>query len=268
MGAREHLRPLLTDAGVVLVPIDRATMALVWGEHGYPADDVYRDYHRHTIHHHQPWANDGGAYDHERAVALAGEHARDFVARTIERLRLAIGSQAGSPLPGGGLVVCALDTELLGHWWYEGVHWLAAVVEECSRQGLALVRLDEAAALGDPAPVDDSEWEPSTWGRDGDLSTWSGPQVAEMAFAQRAGELRLLAAPERAGQAALRELLALQASDWPFMVSRGLAVPYARERFARHRSALANALARGAGAPVEDLRNLARWARADALWQP
>jgi 1,4-alpha-glucan branching enzyme len=268
MGAREHLRPLLTDAGVVLVPIDRATMALVWGEHGYPADDVYRDYHRHTIHHHQPWANDGGAYDHERAVALAGEHARDFVARTIERLRLAIGSQAGSPLPGDGLVVCALDTELLGHWWYEGVHWLAAVVEECSRQGLALVRLDEAAALGDPAPVDDSEWEPSTWGRDGDLSTWSGPQVAEMAFAQRAGELRVLAARERASQAALRELLALQASDWPFMVSRDLAVPYARERFARHRSALANALAQGAGAPVEDLRNLARWARADALWQP
>ena len=27
----------------------------------------------------------------------------------------------------GGVCVCALDTELLGHWWYEGVEWLAAV---------------------------------------------------------------------------------------------------------------------------------------------
>ena len=40
--------------------------------------------------------------------------------------------------------MCALDTELLGHWWYEGIAWLRAVVEECARQGLELVRLDDA----------------------------------------------------------------------------------------------------------------------------
>lgn len=240
LGAPEHLHPLVTDSGVVLVPVDRLTMELVWGKDGYPSDGVYRDYHRHTIHHHQPWANDGGAYDHERAVALAREHARDFVARTIERLA------------GGGLVVCALDTELLGHWWYEGVHWLEAVVEECARQGLALVRLDEATAMHDPLQVDDSEWEASSWGKDGDLSTWSGPQVADMAFEQRAQELHMLKILELANaeqrrapaaQEMLRQLLALQASDWPFMISCALAVPYARERFEGHRQALRLALA-------------------------
>lgn len=245
LGAREHLRPLVGEAGVVLVPIDRATMAHVWSDDGYPADGVYRDYHRHTIHHHQPWANDGNAYNHEHAVDRAREHAHDFVARTIERVA------------DGGLAVCALDTELLGHWWYEGVHWLAAVVEECSRQGLALVRLDEAAAMQDPLPVDDLDWEPSTWGKDGDLSTWSGPLVADMAFEQRAAELRLLAMREQAAPIALRELLALQASDWPFMVSRELAVPYARERFAGHRDALRRLLAEGADASVQQLGNLA-----------
>lgn len=319
LGAREHLRPLVTEAGVVLVPVDRVTMDLVWSDGGYPAHGAYRDYHRHTIHHHQPWGNDGGSYDHERAVALAREHARDFVERTIERLRgaqeqaasLARGD-AGTP-PSGGLVVCALDTELLGHWWYEGVHWLAAVVEECSRQGLALVRLDEAAALRDPLETDDSTWEASTWGTGGDLRTWSGPQVANMAFEQRAAELGVLAAlgrrqegggrqegegrqggrerekegqepgtPARAAmpapadeagrctpaaRAMLRQLLALQASDWPFMVSRGLAVPYARERFAGHREAMGRSLEGGADParrgqgcvqPVaEGLRNLA-----------
>jgi 1,4-alpha-glucan branching enzyme len=260
LGAREHLCPLVGESGVVLVPIDRATIAHVWSDNGYPAHGSFRDYHRHTIHHHKPWANDGSPYDHELALGLAREHARDFVARTIERLRSAGDSASASggstgALPGGGLVVCALDTELLGHWWYEGVEWLRAVVQECSKQGLALVRLDEAQAMRDPTPVDNAEWEPSTWGKGGDLSTWSAPAVAEMAFATRTAELQTLAAGPRAGSAAVRELLALQASDWPFMVSGGLAVPYARERFASHLEALRQALADGSGA--NGLRNLA-----------
>jgi 1,4-alpha-glucan branching enzyme len=215
---------------------------------------------------------------------LAGEHARDFVARTIERLRRAddgtpgdgarqAGGGSSGALPGGGLVVCALDTELLGHWWYEGVHWLAAVIEECSRQGLALVRLDEAAGLADPAAVDNEHWQPSSWGTNGDLRTWSGPAVADMAFEARAGELRTLAALEQQRgapangshrertqgpyAAALRELLALQASDWPFMISRGLAAPYAHERFNAHRDALHGTLCRSGKSSTGELRNLA-----------
>jgi 1,4-alpha-glucan branching enzyme len=282
LGAREHLRPLLVEAGIVLVPIDRATIARVWSPGGYPAHGAYRDYHNHTIHHHQPWANDGGPYDHERAAATAREHAADFVAATIERLRRAAeggtgsssraGTRAraadGDSLPGGGLVVCALDTELLGHWWYEGVQWLRAVVEECSRQGLELVRLDEAAALRDPEPVDDCDWAESTWGEGGDLSTWSGPAVADIAFQTRAAELRVLAAGHDIEASALRELLALQASDWAFMVSRELAVPYARERFEGHCERLAGALAAGPGASEEALRNIARRADPAVLLAP
>jgi 1,4-alpha-glucan branching enzyme len=253
LGAREHLRPLRCDSGVVLFPIDRATIALVWSDTGYPADGAYRDYHRHTEHHHNPWRNDGGAYDHELALARAREHAADFVARTRERLR-----RDGDGLPGGGLAVCALDTELLGHWWYEGLHWLAAVVQECSRQGLDLVRLDDALDRFEPAPLRDAqEWEACSWGAHGDLSTWSGPAVAEMAFATRAAELEVVAVGARAGAAAARELLALQASDWSFMISRDLAVPYARERFDGHRAALMRALAEGPGASDDGLRNLA-----------
>ncbi len=235
-GAREHLRPLHGDAGVTLVPIDRATIDLVWHERGYPADAVYRDYHHHTIHHHTPWSNDGAAYDHERALALARLHAADFVARTIARLR-----EHGGGLPGGGLVVCALDTELLGHWWYEGVQWLGAVVEQCDAQGLELVRLDDALARIEPAPAGDwrargapaerlADERASSWGGRGDLSTWSGPRVADVAFALRRAELETIAVRPRAGRTALRELLALQSSDWAFMLSRELAAPYARER--------------------------------------
>ncbi|MGH2855001.1 MAG: 1,4-alpha-glucan branching protein domain-containing protein [Solirubrobacteraceae bacterium] len=305
LGSPANLRPLIGESGVVLAPIDRATIALVWSDAGYPAHSGYRDYHHHTIHHHQPWANDGGAYDHERALALARTHAVDFVARTSERLR-----RDGAGLPGGGLAVCALDTELLGHWWYEGLAWLSAVVEECARQGLPLVRLDDALERHEPAssedalalrgavrappglagrPSDGAEgesagdpsarsggvpletgqaWEPSTWGQGGGLSTWSGPAVAEIAFATRAAELDVLRAGPRAGEAAVRELLALQASDWAFMVSRGLAVPYARERFEGHRVGVERALAAGVDADASALRNLAAYADRAALLAP
>jgi 1,4-alpha-glucan branching enzyme len=55
----------------------------------------------------------------------------------------------------------------------------------------------------------------------------------------------------------VRELLALQASDWAFMISRGLAVPYARERFAGHLDGVRAALAGARDSDRERLRNLA-----------
>ena len=253
LGAREHLQPVLAESGLLLAPVDRQTMALVWSQSGYPASGPYRDYHHHTVHHHNPWNNGGDAYDREAALALAAEHAADFVARTLARLR-----DAGDGLPGGGLVVCALDTELLGHWWYEGIAWLEAVVEESARQGLELVMLDDALAGAEPqALAGQGEWPPSSWGEGGDLSTWSGPGVAEIAFAARAAELEVLRAGPDAGRAAIRAMLALQASDWAFMVTRGTAVPYARERERGHREMVARALGSEAAEIEAELRNLA-----------
>jgi len=138
-GRPAQLTPVATDDGPLLVPIDRATIELVWSERGYPSHPVYRDYHAFTVHHHRVWRNDGGTYDHAAALAQARADAADFVARAIARLDE--GSRAlGRP----AIAVCALDTELLGHWWYEGIAWLCAVLEEAERQGLALASLDDA----------------------------------------------------------------------------------------------------------------------------
>jgi 1,4-alpha-glucan branching enzyme len=243
LGDPRHLHPLATDEGPVLWPIDRATMALVWSDHGYPAGDAYRDYHRLTTHHHRAWSNDGDAYDNDRARALAAEHARDFVSRVA--LRVAE----------GGVCVCPLDTELLGHWWYEGVQWLEAVVEEAARQGLALVSLDEALARHEPTPAP-RELGVTSWGDGGDLRTWSGPAVADLAWQARSAELRALTRHEQAGERALRELLALQSSDWAFLATRKLAGEYPRERARAHLAAFEQALQPGAQQQSE-LRSLA-----------
>ncbi|MDX6668613.1 MAG: 1,4-alpha-glucan branching enzyme [Solirubrobacteraceae bacterium] len=244
--------PLRRADGPVLVPIDRQIVELVWSDRGYPAHGSYRDYHHHTIHHHRPWANDGSPYDRGAARALVREHAREFVGQVRERLGEGGGTGRQPPL-----CVCALDTELLGHWWHEGVAWLEGVIEEAAAQGLALARLDDALARRDPVILEDP-LPVTTWGTPRDLSTWDGPQVAEFAWRARAGELRTMAAGGRAVERAASELLALQASDWAFMVSRGLAGDYPVRRAAEHAAALDAALgAIGSSAPEPTLRNLA-----------
>jgi 1,4-alpha-glucan branching enzyme len=257
-GAPEQLEPVATAAGVMAVPIDWQTVELVWtNESGYPADPRYRDYHRGTVHHMRPWSNGGDSYSREAAAAAAREHARDFVARAIARLD-GYAAERGRP----GLLCCAFDTELLGHWWYEGLGWLREVVAEASAQGLSLSTVSGALERVEPV---ERELAPSTWGTDKDLSTWDSPAVAEIAFAARTAELRTVAAAAGGGagpalERAARELLALQASDWPFQLTRGLSDDYPLRRIEGHRAehdAALEALADSGAVPEPHLRNLA-----------
>jgi 1,4-alpha-glucan branching enzyme len=250
-GPGELSMPVERDGGPTLVPIDREIIDLVWGDRGYPAHGTYRDYHHHTIHHHRPWANDGSPYDREAAWELAREHARTFVGRVKRRL-----GEGRRTRRQPSLCVCALDTELLGHWWHEGVQWLDAVIDEAGAQGVALTHLDAALARREPAILDDP-LPVTSWGTPRDLSTWDGPAVADLAWRARAAELRVAAAGGGAGERALRELLALQSSDWAFMVTRGLAGDYPRERAEGHAAELDRALA-SIGSAEPSLRNLAR----------
>ncbi len=201
----------------------------------------------------RPWNNGGGPYRHEDAVGQAREHARDFVARVGRRLE-------ARP---GGLVTCALDTELLGHWWYEGIHWLRAVIEEAPAQGVELVTLPGAL---ERVPAVERPLEASSWGTPKDLSTWDSPRVAELCVAARRAELRTVAAAaglkadDPALAPAARELMALQASDWSFQVTRELAADYPLERARGHAAAndaALAALAHSATVPEPSLRNLA-----------
>jgi 1,4-alpha-glucan branching enzyme len=242
-GDARHLQPLQTDEGPLLWPVDRAVIGCVWAPDGYPATAGYRDYNGLTPRHHRIWSTGGGAYDHERARALTADHAREFVKTVKERVAA------------GGICVCALDTELLGHWWYEGVHWLAAVLAEADAQGLALTALDEGAVARHPAVAVPAALPPTSWGEGGDLRTWSAPQVADLAWQARAAELRTFLGDEPVPVRARRELLALQSSDWAFLAYRDWSGDYPRQRAAGHLAALERALTDPAVEP--GLRNLA-----------
>jgi 1,4-alpha-glucan branching enzyme len=246
LGSERHLTPLGSADGPVLWPIDRAVIALAWGQGGYPSRPPYRDYHAYTTHRHRVRRIDGGPYDHAAAVRQAQADAAEFVAAVRERV---------GP---GGVCVFAVDTELLGHWWYEGVPWLDAVLDEADRQGLALTTLDAARDhhAPVPAPADPGS---TSWGEGGDLRTWSGPTVAAFAWRARTAELALAATrAARVTDRSLRELLALQSSDWAFLADRELAGDYPEQRAQLHADALARTLSEPAGSEPT-LRGLAPW---------
>jgi 1,4-alpha-glucan branching enzyme len=229
-GDDRHLTPLRSAAGPLLVPIDRALIDLVWGPGGFPSRAPYRDDHRRTARDHRPWANDGAVYEPARALAQARADAAELATRCAERVA------------GGGLCTLAFDTELFGHHWHEGPAFLTAFAQALTDQGVPLVRLDDALEDIAAAPWPDGLDAATSWGQPRTLWTWSGPQVAGIARAQRSAELRVLARGAAVPERAVRELLALQASDWAFLETRRLAGPYALERSEGHRAALAAAL--------------------------
>jgi 1,4-alpha-glucan branching enzyme len=261
IGSLDHLEPVATPSGPVALALDWQTIELVWSFTGYPSDGRYRDYHRRTTHDLHPWNIAGDPYRYDEAQELAQAHAREFVEHCAARLDGYL-SERGRP----GLITCALDTELLGHWWYEGLTFLRAVLAEAERQGVELVRVGDIEV----EPVE-RELSASTWGRPKDMTTWDSPRVADFAWTARAAELRTLreftAAANGNGnghapalERAARELLALQSSDWAFQVTHDIAGDYPSRRVAGHAEALDAALAALAdSAPVPEatVRNLA-----------
>ena len=106
-----------------------------------PRTALYRDYHRHTVHHHNPWANDGSAYEHDaRARARARPRSRFRRAHDRSPARRA-GARA---FRGAGWRFARSTPSCSATGGMRASPGCEAVLEECSRQGLELVRLDDA----------------------------------------------------------------------------------------------------------------------------
>jgi 1,4-alpha-glucan branching enzyme len=252
--ANATLRPVATDAGTVAFPIDWTAVSWLWSLEGYPSDPAHTDFHRESLRGARVWSIGGDIRDPEAGRARAREQGREFLGAAAERLR-AHRDAAGTD----GLVVFAIDTELLGHWWWEGPEWLAAVLEEAEDAGIELLTLAQAVERIEP---ERRVLHRSSWGEHKDLSTWDSPDVGDLAWGARRLELRLLAAiasrsmPEPAAERASRELLALQASDWAFLDKRRQAGDYPFQRVTDHARALLEAI--HSAEPKEPrLRNLA-----------
>jgi 1,4-alpha-glucan branching enzyme len=220
----------------------------VWsGDFGYPGDFLYREFHRKDgVSGMQYWSigtpgtelGSKPPYDPARASDRVGEHARHFVGLVEELLE-----QYHSSTGRYGIISSNYDTELFGHWWFEGVEWLREVLRGLAKS--STVDLTTASAF-----VDEHEPErvialpESSWGAGGNHFTWLNVDTEWMwtpiHAAERRMEALVTAHPDADGvqkdvlNQAARELLLLQSSDWPFLVTTGQAKEYASMRFTDH----------------------------------
>jgi 1,4-alpha-glucan branching enzyme len=250
----DALAPVRAGGGLVAFTLDWEAVELVWGEGGYPSDPAYADFHRASMEGTRLWAIGKDHYDPAAARARAERHAEAFADAVAERLA-AFRGHSDNP----GLVTFAIDTELLGHWWSEGPDWLDAVLRLVPERGIRLVTLPEALERHE---AEERPLRASTWGEGKDLRTWDSPEVADLTWAARRLELRLLRAVGSNGLAAgaaeraARELLALQASDWAFLDRRKQAGDYPYQRSTAHARALLEAI-HSRQPPDPRMRNLA-----------
>ncbi|MDL9935621.1 glycoside hydrolase family 57 protein [Gordonia sp. ABSL1-1] len=268
------------DTEVVAFGRDLTVSYRVWSpKSGYPGHAAYRDFH--TYDHTTGFKSfrvtgrnvPGDAkkpYDPALVDAVIDRHVDDFV-ETVARRLTDESSRIGAP----ALVVAAFDTELFGHWWFEGPIWLERVLRRLPEAGVTVGTLATARAngfVGDPM-----ELPASSWGSGKDWRVWNGPQVehlvtlnAEVTETALDTCEKLLAGGggrNRVADQIVREALMTVSSDWPFMVSKDTAANYAVQRAHTHAHAtreICDAAMRGRDAHAAELA--AGWNRADNLF--
>ncbi|MFL5734846.1 MAG: 1,4-alpha-glucan branching protein domain-containing protein [Chloroflexia bacterium] len=215
---------------------------------GYPGDPDYRDFHRKEAKHgFQYWrVTDNKAdiaykqpYDPYRAGQRTQDHAAHFVGLVEDQLSNFYLSHGGKQ----GFVAAAFDTELFGHWWFEGVNWLKQVLTRlASSESADLCTASEWLERHQPAKA--IALPESSWGHAGTHVTWINPDTNWMWDAVHKAERRMeelvehypvaSAGTKDALNQAAREIVLLESSDWEFLYTTGQARQYAADRFAEH----------------------------------
>ena len=248
-GERTTFQPYFVQSPKVAVyGRNERTGLQVWSAaHGYPGDFAYREFHKKDLASgFQYWRvtdasgdlGSKGFYDPYHAFNRVHPHADHFTDVVNEELN-GYFDKSGKP----GIIVSAYDTELFGHWWFEGVSWLKEVLRRLAKS--EMVELTTAREYLENSPPEEVISLPeSSWGLGGGHYTWSNDETAWMwpliHNAERQMERIVARYPAAEGdmlavvQQAARELLLLESSDWPFLISTGQARDYAGNRFQGH----------------------------------
>ncbi|NJE00078.1 DUF1957 domain-containing protein [Thermococcus sp. LS1] len=248
---KSTLRPYwIKGSNIAIFARNREAGHQVWSAHfGYPGDFWYREFHKKAEESGgQYWRvtgkdvdlGDKEFYDPDKAMERVEEHARDFVS-LIERLLAEHEEKFGEK----GIIVSPYDTELFGHWWFEGVKWLGRVLEliaECEIRTTTLSEFLDSYS-GERHEIELPE---GSWGKNADHSTWWNEETEWTWEYVYSAEDRMVALAtkyygkdrlaDRILEQLARELLILEASDWQFLITTGQAKEYGRRRVLLHAS--------------------------------
>ncbi|MDR2053125.1 MAG: DUF1957 domain-containing protein [Treponema sp.] len=163
-------------------------------------------------------------YDAEKARKLAGVHAREFLNNRLRLLEQTETLMSETPIS-----FCAFEADNFGRFWHEGPAFLEALFREgAGRDGLQFMNPQEYLFKQDIPRIETVMPEFSSWGTNGYAEMWldasndwmyrhvihSLNRMVELAerFPNDSG------LKERALNQAAREILLVQASDWPRML--------------------------------------------------
>ena len=235
---------------VMAVARDPKICEQVWsGVVGYPGDGVYLEFHKKQgakrglrywkvtgrdvdMGQKQPYQPD----DIAGKIFANAQHFCNVVKQRLREYRQQTGRY--------GMVVACFDAELFGHWWFEGPRFLRDVMLALNADpDVDLCTVQEHLDRHPPDKI--ASLPAGSWGEGGDNRVWANDKInwmweieyrCEALFGKLTFTLpwrerkALREILEKAG----RELLLLQASDWPFVVTRQQAVDYGIKRFMQH----------------------------------
>ncbi|MEM3342345.1 MAG: 1,4-alpha-glucan branching protein domain-containing protein [Thermoplasmata archaeon] len=220
----------------------------VWSsDWGYPGNGLYREFHKKDpISGLQYWRitsrhSDLGRkeiYNPQLVKQVVEENSEHFVNLVYELL-----TDFKNKTHKDGIIVSPYDTELFGHWWFEGVEWLKSVLKKARTRGIDLTTCGEY--LSKHPPTDVISLPESSWGEGKYHKMWLNEHTEwmwKLVFEAEERFARLVIAradspyPEdrKLLDMAARELLLIQSSDWLFLTSTWQAREYAARRISEH----------------------------------
>ena len=233
---------------------DPETGLLVWsGEHGYPGDGHYLDFHKKRFPGgHRYWAvtsseadlADKVGYNRKGALERIPENAGHFASKVTQIL-----TDSNEDGKGNGLLAAPYDAELFGHWWFEGPLFLKGVLSQlCQSNEVELTFL--ADHLDNTPPTQVISLPEGSWGEGNHHYIWLNSQtewtwkhvyeceqeMCSLAAFWMENQNRQDNHLKDLLQQAARELMLMSASDWQFLISTFAARDYAELRLSNHYS--------------------------------
>ncbi len=232
--------------GAIVFARDPHTTVRVWsGDVGYPGNEWYLEFHKQLYPGRlrywriSPNKSDLGAkqpYDPWRAYENIQSHAEDFV----QLVKATLANYKGQANRNGTLVAM-YDTELFGHWWFEGPEFLFELGRAMHADG-EVISSSGGDVVDQETPRHLIHLPEGSWGEGGYHHIWINPDNVwtwDLLYpAQK--RMRTMASLYAGGVAheiveqAARELLLAEASDWQFLISTWAARDYAEIRFDDH----------------------------------
>jgi len=237
-----------SHSGVAVIGRNNNSGQQVWSaEWGYPGDFDYREFHKKAgTSGLQYWRVTGDEvaldnkdiYRPDWARYKIDQHAEHFAHLIWDLLR-----EYNEDTGGHGIVSSNYDTELFGHWWFEGVQWLGKVLRHIA-QNDEIEMTTASAYLRQHPPEQVLRIAEGSWGTGGQHFTWDNAETRWMWPPIHESERRMEILVENFQQPtddetfvlnqAARELLLMQSSDWQFLITTGQAKEYAIQRFTQH----------------------------------